>query len=170
MLSRLSKATVLVSALTLLACPEKKTEPPKPPPEPPKPAVPAVPPATPKPPAERAEKECAAPIDPGPTSDVKVGERAAKLSGAKLTFTDKDADGELVVGLLGPINEDSGENMVALKRYAKFFTDEKVDAVVVTGDVGDIAAGITRVLKEVSVVKAPVLVFAGNQEDRKSVV
>ncbi|MBM4780518.1 MAG: hypothetical protein GQE15_22695 [Archangiaceae bacterium] len=166
MLSRLSKATVLVSALTLLACPEKKTEPPKPPPEPPKVVAPAVPPATPKPPAERAEKECAAPIDPGPTADVKIGERAAKLSGAKLTFTDKDADGELVIGLLGPVNEDSGENILALKRYVKFFQDEKVDAVVVTGDIGDIAAGITRVLKEVSAAKVPVLAFSGNQECR----
>lgn len=148
MLSRLSKATVLVGALALMACPEKKTEPPKPPPEPPKPAVPVVQPAKPQPPPERAEKECAAPIDPGPTQDVKIGERAAKLSGGHLVFTDKDADGELVLGVLGPVNEDSGENMLALKRYAKFFTDEKVDAIVVTGDVGDIAAGITRVLKE----------------------
>jgi Icc-related predicted phosphoesterase len=166
MLSRLSKATVLVGALALMACPEKKTEPPKPSPEPPKPAVPVVQPAKPQPPPERAEKECAAPIDPGPTQDVKIGERAAKLSGGHLVFTDKDADGELVLGVLGPVNEDSGENMLALKRYAKFFTDEKVDAIVVTGDVGDIAAGITRVLKELAATKVPVLVFAGNQECR----
>ncbi len=165
MLSRLSMAmVVLVGSLALLACPEKK-DPPKPV-EPPKPVAPAVPPATPPPPAERAEKECASPIDPGPTSDVKIGERAAKHSGAILSFSDKDADGEFVVGILGPINEDSGENMLALKRYVKFFQDEKVDAVVVTGDVGDIAAGIARVLKEVSAAKVPVMAFAGNQECR----
>lgn len=167
MSSRLSKAiVVLCGAIALTACPEKK-EAPKPPPEPPKPvAAPAVPPATPKPPAERAEKECAAPIDPGPTTDVKIGERAAKLSGAHLTFSDKDTDGELVLGLVGPINEDSGENMLALKRYVKFFQDEKADAIVVTGDVGDINAGITRVLKELAGAKVPVLVLAGNQECR----
>lgn len=165
MSSRLSKAMVALCSVVLLACPEKKVEAPKPPPETPKPVV-AVPPATPKPPAERAEKECAAPIDPGPTTDVKVGERAAKLSGAQLTFTDKDADGELVLGVVGPVNEDSGENMLALKRYVKFFQDEKVDAIVVTGDVGDIAAGITRVLKELAGAKVPVLAFAGNQECR----
>jgi len=166
MFSRLSKATVvLTSALALTACPEKKTEAPKPP-EPPKVAVPAVPPATPKPPSERAEKECAAPIDPGPTAEVKIGERAASLSGAHLTFTDKDTDGTLTLGIVGPVNEDSGENMLALKRYAKFFQDEKVDAIVVTGDVGDIAAGITRVLKELAATKVPVLALAGNQECR----
>ena len=166
MFSRLSKAAVvLASALTLTACPEKKTEAPKIV-EPPKVAVPAVPPATPQPPTERAEKECAAPIDPGPTTDLKVGERAAKLSGAHLMFTEKDTDGELSLGVVGPMNEDSGENMLALKRYVKFFQDEKVDAIVVTGDVGDIAAGITRVLKELAAAKVPVLVLAGNQECR----
>jgi hypothetical protein len=35
--------------------------------------------APPPPPTERAEKECAAPIDPGPTTDLMIGERAAKL-------------------------------------------------------------------------------------------
>lgn len=165
MVSRLSKAVVvLFGALALMACPEKK-DPPKPP-EPPKPVAPAVPPVVAQPPAERAEKECAAPIDPGPTSDVKIGDRAAKHSGAIVAFGDKDADGEFNVGVVGPINEDSGENMLALKRYVKFFQDEKVDAIVVTGDIGDIAAGIARVLKELSAAKVPVMAYAGNQECR----
>jgi Icc-related predicted phosphoesterase len=165
MVSRLSKAVVvLIGALALTGCPEKK-DPPKPV-EPPKPVAPAVPPVVAQPPAERAEKECAAPIDPGPTSDVKIGERAAKQSGAIVAFADKDADGEFNVGVVGPINEDSGENMLALKRYVKFFQDEKVDAVVVTGDIGDIAAGIARVLKELAGTKVPVMAYAGNQECR----
>jgi Icc-related predicted phosphoesterase len=169
MFSRLTKAAVVfASALAFTACPEKKTDSPKSLAESPKAAVavPAVPPATPQPPTERAEKECAAPIDPGPTTDLKVGERAAKLSGAHLSFTEKDPDGELTLGVVGPVNEDSGENMLALKRYVKFFLEEKVDAIVVTGDVGDIAAGIARVLKELASTKVPVLVYAGNQECR----
>jgi Icc-related predicted phosphoesterase len=155
-------------ALTLVGCPEKKVEAPKPPAEPPKPVVvaPVVQPAVPAPPPQRAEKECAAPIDPGPTTELKVGDRVAKLSGAHLTFVEKDTNGELVLGLVGPINEDSGENILALRRYVKFFQDEKADAIVVTGDVGDIAAGITRVLKELAGAKVPVLVIAGNQECR----
>ncbi|MCA3011275.1 MAG: hypothetical protein INH41_02635 [Myxococcaceae bacterium] len=163
--SRWSKAAVMVaSALALSACPDKKAaEPPRPPPEPPKPVVQPV---VAKPPEIRAEKECAAPIDPGPTSDVKVGERAAKLSGAHLTFTDKDADGEFVVGVLGPINEDSGENLFALKKYVKFFQEQKADAIIITGDTGDLAPGITRVVSEVALAKVPVLVLSGNQECR----
>ena len=139
---RLCGAAVLaVSLSSLFGCPEKKVE-----------AAPAAeaaggeaaPAPAPPPPAPepRAAKECAAPIDPGPVQDLKMGERAAKLSGAQLTFTDKDADGKLVLGVLGPVNEDSGANMLALKKYVKFFGEQKVDAIVVTGDVGEVACGI----------------------------
>ncbi len=153
----------LCLGLGLLGCPEKKVEPPPPPPkpvEPPKPP-PVVPVAEP-----RAEKECAAPIDPGPVTDVKIGDRAAKLSGARLAFTDKDADGQLVLGVLGPVNEDSGANLIALRKYLAFFKAEKVDAIVVTGDVGEVAGGITRVLKELSAANLPTFVVIGNRECR----
>jgi Icc-related predicted phosphoesterase len=151
-------------SLVLWGCPEKKVEAPPPPrtearaeakPLPPPPA-----------PAPRADKECAAPIDPGPTSELKFGDRVAKLSGARLSFTDKDADGTLNLGVLGPINEDSGANMIALKKYVKFFTDEKVDAIVVTGDSGEVASGIARVLKELAATRLPVFVIIGNRECR----
>lgn len=150
-------------SLVLSGCPEKKAE--TPPPPPPQAEVKPPPPPPPAP-APLADKECAAPIDPGPTTDVKLGERAAKLSGARLTFADKDADGALTLGVLGPINEDSGANMVALKKYVKFFTDEKADAIVVTGDSGEVASGIARVLKELGSTKLPVFVVIGNRECR----
>ncbi len=161
---RLAGAAVVALGLGgLLGCPEKKVEPaPAPKVAEVKPATP--PPAPPPAPEPRAEKECAAPIDPGPVQDVKIGERAAKLSGARLTFADKDADGKLVLGVLGPINEDSGANMVALRSYVKFFTEEKVDGIVVTGDVGEVVTGISRVLKELTAAKVPVFVVIGNRE------
>lgn len=120
----------------------------------------------PPPPEPRAEKECAAPIDPGPVQDVKIGSRAAKLSGAKLSFTDKDADGQLVLGVLGPVDEDSGSNLLALRRYLRFFADEHADAIVVTGDVAEVASGIARVLGELGASGLPVLVVVGNRECR----
>lgn len=159
-LARSAVALAVTSAL--MGCPEKKVEPP------PAPAPVAVkPPPPPPPPVEpRAEKECAAPVDPGPVTDVKFGERTAKLAGAKLTFSDKDADGALVLGVLGPINEDSGANLLALRKYVKFFKDEKADAIIVTGDVGETAASITRALNEVAGSKLPVFVVIGNRECR----
>ncbi len=155
----------LCAAVALLGCPEKKQEAPAPV----KPVEKAAEVKAPPPPPvveKRAEKECAAAIDPGPVTELKIGERNAKLSGARLTFSDADADGKLSFGVLGPINEDSGLNMVTLKKYVKFFTDEKVDAIVVTGDVGEVASGITRVLTELAGAKVPVLTIIGNGECR----
>jgi Icc-related predicted phosphoesterase len=175
MLLRLAKAALaLCGVLMVSACPERRpaesvasvekaaatektTE---------KKSDSVVPPAVPKPSPLRAERECAAAIDPGPTSAIQIGVRNATLSGAHLTFSESDADGALTLGLLGPVNEDSGENLLALKRYLKFFEKEQVDAVLLTGDVGDTSAGIARVVEEVAAFKVPVLVLAGNQECR----
>ncbi len=151
-------------SVTLLGCPEKKVEPPPAPkPAEVKPVVQAPPPPAPEP---RADKECAAPIDPGPVTELKFGERAAKQTGARLTFTDKDTDGALTFGVLGPVNEDSGLNILAIRKYVKFFQDEKADAIVVTGDVGEVAGGIGRVLEELGGSKLPVFVIIGNRECR----
>ena len=151
---------VLGLSLGLLGCPDKKVEP-----KPVEVVKPVV--AVPTPVAEpRADKECAAPIDPGPVTELKFGERTAKQTGARLTFTEKDSDGALVIGVLGPVNEDSGLNILALKKYAKFFQDEKADAIVVTGDVGEVASGIGRVLEVLGATKLPVFVVIGNRECR----
>ncbi len=152
-----------LTAFALLGCPDKK------PVDPPKPVEPKVEAPKPKPPPAENEpvalKECAAPLEPAPATDVKIGDRAAKLAGYKLTFGDKDADA-VTLGVLGPVNEDLGENMVAMKKYAKFFTDEKADAILVTGDVGEKASSITRVLNVLAETKLPVLVLIGNRECR----
>ena len=56
--------------------------------------------------------------------------------------------------------------MVALKKYVKFFADEKADAIIVTGDVGEKASSITRVLNVLSETKLPIFVIIGNRECR----
>lgn len=154
---------VLGLSVTLLGCPEKKVEAPPQPKPVEKPVVVAPPPPAPEP---QADKECAAAIDPGPATELKFGERVAKQTGARLAFADKDADGALTFGVLGPVNEDSGLNMLAIKKYVKFFLDEKADAIVVTGDVGEVAGGISRVLEELGATKLPVFVIIGNRECR----
>ncbi|MHB8875449.1 MAG: metallophosphoesterase family protein [Myxococcaceae bacterium] len=151
-------------AAALCGCPEKKTEVV----EPPKPVVVEAPKPPPPPPArvDVAMKECAAPIEIAPVAAVKIGEREGKTTGYKLAFEQKKADGALVIGVLGPVNEDSGPNMLALKKYVKFFQEEKVDAILVTGDVGEVADGIARVLRVLGETKLPVLVLIGNRECR----
>ncbi|MGQ0504015.1 MAG: metallophosphoesterase family protein [Myxococcaceae bacterium] len=165
---RFSRPVALVLSLTLLGfagCKENKPEAPL------KPATPveAPPPPPPKPAEVKepvADKECAAPIDVVPSQDVQVGTRKAVAAGYKLSFSDKDADGKLVLGVLGPLNEDSGANLLTIKKYLKFFADEKADAIVVTGDVGEVSDGIARVLKALADSKLPVMVIAGNRECR----
>ncbi len=126
-----------------------------------------APPAPPAPlPEVLADTECAAPLATGPSKAITVGGRAATLEGARLVFSEADADGKLVLGVLGPINEDSGENMLALKKYLAFFAAEKADAIVVTGDVGESPAAIARVLSVLGATALPVLVTIGNGECR----
>ena len=160
-ISRLAVVLVPLFVLSAVGCAEKKVAPPPKPSEAPKP-----PPAEPKPSEPRAAKECAGPLELSPAQELKFGDRAATLSGYKLAFTDKDADGALVLGVLGPINEDSGENVLALRKYVKFFQEQKADGIVVTGDVGEVADGIARVLKMLAESKLPVFVITGNRECR----
>jgi Icc-related predicted phosphoesterase len=148
---RLAVALVGVGVMAALTgCPERK------------PQLPAVVMAATEP---MADAECAAPIAEGPPKAVLVGTRAATLTGTRLTFAGAGT-GKLVLGVLGPINEDSGQNMLALKKYVAFFAAEKVDALVVTGDVGEQPGGIARVLKVLGATGLPVLVTIGNGECR----
>lgn len=138
----------------------KKEAPPAPPPP-----VAEAPPAPPPPPPPVADAECAAPIGADtPASEIQIGTHKVQAAGPKLTFKDADPDGQWTLGVLGPINEDSGSNLLAIKKYVKFFTDEKVDAIAVTGDIGEVADGIARVLVAVAEAKVPVLAIAGNRE------
>lgn len=132
-------------------------------PPPPAAAAPAAEP-TPPPPPERAEAACAAPIATGAAHTLTVGSRAATVNGAQLSFADKSPDGKLTLGVLGPINEDSGANLLALQKYIGFFAKEHASAIVVTGDVGESQASITRVLEKLASSKLPVLVVIGNRE------
>ncbi|HZN91911.1 MAG TPA: hypothetical protein VFB81_04380 [Myxococcales bacterium] len=107
---------------------------------------------------------CAGHLTAAAAQEVKVGDRAATSVGYKLTFKDAAPGGKLVLGVLGPINEDSGQNMYVLKRYLQFFKDQGVHAVVVSGDIGEVAAGIERALSELAASGVPVLAVAGNRE------
>lgn len=115
---------------------------------------------------QRATPECAAPLNPnaGEAQTLTFNGKTATLRGTTLTFADKSPSGSLSLGVLGPINEDSGENILALRRYVKFFADEKADAIVVTGDVGEVPEGIARALGELANSKLPVLVVIGNRD------
>jgi len=115
-------------------------------------------------PVERATPACAAAPASGTAESLELAGRKATRTGTTLSFADADADGALVLGVLGPINEDSGANRLALRKYNAFFKEQGVDAIVVTGDVGEVASGIAGALGEVAAAGKPVFVIAGNRE------
>ena len=144
----------------------------------PAPAVAAVAPAPVKSPAPVADAQepqeshatqvaqagCAAPLASGEAQQLTVGRLHGVREGTTLTFSAKDNDGSFNLGVLGPINEASGENLVALGRYVKFFKTQNVDAIVVTGDSGETARGIRRALEILAKPGLPVFVVIGNSE------
>jgi Icc-related predicted phosphoesterase len=95
---------------------------------------------------------------------VAVGARHAIRSGSHLTFTSKASDGSFTLGVLGPINEDTGENLLALDKYLEFFKAHHADGIVVTGDAGETARGIQRVLAPLAKTGLPVFIVIGNSE------
>jgi len=113
-----------------------------------------------------AEAGCAVAARTGPAQSLQVGSRGATLEGTTLTFPEPAKDGKLVLGVLGPINETSGQNLLALRKDEAFFAKNHADAIVVTGDVGEVAGGIERALEELAQTKLPVLVVIGNRECR----
>lgn len=155
---------VMIAAVLLgCAAPSAQAPTPPPPTQAPPPAAPVATPAE-TGAAEGAFSGCAANLDEGPTRELTLAGRKATQTGARLRFTDPDPDGKLVIGVLGPINEDSGLNLLALRRYLAFFTEHGAEAVVVTGDSGETPSSMDRMLKELSAAGVPVLVASGNRE------
>jgi Icc-related predicted phosphoesterase len=161
--------TSLLATSTLAGCKKEETPIVPPPPQAPaglkapEPAAGAEAPADPGS-SERAEAICAAKPAEGTPETLSLAGRKATRNGTTLTFSEPDADGALVLGVLGPINEDSGANRLALRKYARYFEEQKVDAILVTGDVGEVTGGITQALLTVAESKTPVFVVAGNRE------
>lgn len=159
-------ASVSAFSIAFVGCAEKKTETASTEAKPPTPAAVAPKPVVASPTGPTAHVECAAPIELAPTQTLQVGDFQATSSGYKLKFNATDGDGTFIVGAVGPINDDSGQNLIALRKYIKHFRDEKVNVVVVTGDVGETAESIAHVLKELAVLKVPILTIIGNRECR----
>lgn len=114
--------------------------------------------------AREVDPLCAASPSSGPPSDAGLPGLQATRSGTTLSFPETGDDGPLVFGVLGPINEASGRNRIALERYRAFFEAEGVDAVIVTGDAGEVAEGIAQVLGELTRLGRPVFTIIGNRE------
>jgi Icc-related predicted phosphoesterase len=113
----------------------------------------------------QSDPECIGPIDLAVPKDVSIGALKAKRDGYKLSFTASEKkDSPTVFGVVACINEDSGENLVNLKKYVEFFKAEKADAIIVVGDTGDEVPSIVRSLGPLADTGLPLFVAIGNRE------
>lgn len=109
--------------------------------------------------------ECIAPFsNEGEKSEVSIGGKTATRQGTVLSFAD---EGEKVVfGVVANFKEDTPGNQVNLTRYVDYFKAQKVDAVLVPGDVAQEKDQMVSLLAALAKVEVPVLVIPGNHEPR----
>lgn len=141
--------------------PVKPAEPPK---VEPKKAEPAVDAAATASKAGESDRECVGAIDTAVPKQVTVGGKKAELNGYKLTLLDKDADDEARFGVIASINEDSPANLANLEKLVAWFKEQKAEALIVDGDIGDSEASITRSLGALASSGLPVFAMLGNHE------
>ncbi len=156
----LSVALLVVVALTS-AC--QKEAPP--PPEPAKPEVKVEPPAP--PPTPKSDPTCVGPMTTGTPETVTVGDQTWELNGAKMELkSELKKKGELVIGALTDIKEDSDENKANLKKLVDFFKKSKAQLIVVAGDTGQNQKEIEGALTVLATSKVPVFNIVGNREGK----
>jgi Icc-related predicted phosphoesterase len=86
--------------------------------------------------------------------------------GSKLMAASAHADDKFVFGVIADIKENTPENLANLKHILAHFLEQKVEAIVVPGDIGDTQAQIEEVLDVLSAANIPILTIIGNREGR----
>jgi len=114
----------------------------------------------------KSHPECVGPKADAPAESFDIGGKKLERKGSTLTITGEDADDEFIVGHLTDVKDYTPENAANIRVAKEWFKKEKVDAIAITGDLGESAESIEKVLLEVVDANVPVLVIAGNRECR----
>ncbi|MEL6183237.1 MAG: metallophosphoesterase [Myxococcota bacterium] len=107
---------------------------------------------------------CFAPFATGAEEKMTVAGVPFVKSGTVLKM-EEDANATTVLGVIGNVKEFSDENAAAITDYVGFFKERKVDAVVVTGDVGESQSDIEMALTAIAKVGKPIFAVIGNREN-----
>lgn len=116
--------------------------------------------------ATKVHPDCGAPRSDGPTESFAVGGRNFERKGSTLTLKTEDPDDEFVVGQISDVKDFTPENKANVEVALKWFADQKVDAIAVSGDLGETQSSIENVLRTVAAPGFPVLAIIGNRECR----
>jgi Icc-related predicted phosphoesterase len=98
--------------------------------------------------------------------ELTINGRTYTYSGPALKANKPDPDGVVTLGVLGAVKDYSEDARTALDNFLKRFEKEKVDALVLVGDIAATEFEITQVLLRCAKTKLPVLAVIGNSEGR----
>ena len=116
---------------------------------------------------ERALAECAAPRSTTPSETIELsGGKKLLRRGSTVQLTPDDADDELVIGHLTDVKDYSEKTAANLDIALKWFDDQAIDIIAVSGDLGESVDSIQGVLEHLAKSKLPVLAIIGNRECR----
>ena len=119
------------------------------------------------PPKFESRPECVGRPATTPEETFEVSGRKYVRKGSTVTIEGADADDEFIVGHLTDVKDHTPENVANLKAVTDWMKGEKVDAVVISGDLGESAPSVQGVAEDVAALGVPVLVVIGNRECAK---
>jgi Icc-related predicted phosphoesterase len=102
-----------------------------------------------------------------PEETLDIGGKQYVRKGSTVSLQGTDADDEYVVGQITDIKDHNPQNAQNIKEILAWFKTEKVDAIAVTGDLGESEESVEAVLRDISAAGVPVLAIIGNRECRE---
>jgi Icc-related predicted phosphoesterase len=100
--------------------------------------------------------------------EMKLAGRTYIFNGPTLSLAGKDPDGVVAIGVLGAIKDFGEETRPALTFFLDHFEKEKVDALLLLGDIASSEFELTQILIFCARRPWPVLAIIGNTESRAS--
>jgi Icc-related predicted phosphoesterase len=105
-------------------------------------------------------------LELGTPVEICIGGRTYSYTGPALTAKKPDTDGVVTLGVLGATKDFSEDSRKALGKFLKRFKKERVDALVLVGDIAASELEITQVLLTCAKTGLLVLAVIGNSEGR----
>lgn len=150
-------APALLAACALMATLSGCTKPPAPDATPAKPTAPDAP--------KVSDPACVGRPASAPEEKLTIGAATYLRKGSTIALEGAgDADDEWVLGQITDVKDHNPDNAANLKAVVDWMVSQKVDAIAVTGDLGETADSVEKVLRDVAVAKVPVLAIVGNRE------
>jgi predicted phosphodiesterase len=155
---QLSMSFIAAATVGLAACPAEKPAPTPTPTPAPAPTPVAKPESNPL---------CVGKPADGPEEKLEIAGKAFTKKGSTLSQDAADADDEFVIGQVSDIKDHTPENAANLKVAFEWMKAEKVDAIALTGDLGETAESVQKVVEDAAATGLPVLAIVGNRECAK---